>query len=53
MFDVSVKLTSDQSNETSVVKTIIGENSSWKYFSLNGDEQDTSFQRTKVYVFSD
>ena len=29
------------------------ENSSWKYLSLNGDEQVISLQRTKVYVFSD
>ena len=27
--------------------------SSWKYLSLNGDEQVSSLQRTKVYVFSD
>ena len=32
---------------------MIGENSSWKYLSLNGDEQVISLQRTKVYVFSD
>ena len=35
------------------VKTIDWENSSWKYFSLIGDEQVFSRQRTKVYVFSD
>ena len=34
-------------------KTINWENSSWKYFSLIGDEQVISLQRTKVYVFSD
>ena len=35
------------------VKTIDGENSSWKYLSLIGGEQVISLQRTKVYVFSD
>ena len=35
------------------MKTIDSENSSWKNFSLIGDEQVISLQRTKVYVFSD
>ena len=35
------------------VKTINWEDSSWEYFSLIGDEQVISLQRTKVYVFSD
>ena len=35
------------------VKTIDWANSSWKYFSLVGDEQVISLQRTKVDVFSD
>ena len=35
------------------LKTINWENSSWKYWSLIGDEHVISLQRTKVYVFSD
>ena len=38
MFDVSSKLVSEQ-DEIYGVKTINWENSSWKYFSLIGDEQ--------------
>ena len=53
MFDISEKLVSEQSDEISGVKTIDWENSSRKYLSLIGDEQVISFQRTRVYVFSD
>ena len=53
MFDISEKLISEQSDEIYGVKTINWEKSSWKYFSLIGDEQVISLQRTKVYVFSD
>ena len=53
MFNISEKLVSEQSDEIFGVKTIIGENYSWKYLSLIGDEQVISLQRTKVYVFSD
>ena len=52
MFDISSKLVSEQ-DEISGVETIDGENSSWKYLSLIGDEQVISLQSTKVYVFSD
>ena len=52
MFDISAKLITEQ-DEIYGVKTIDWENSSWKYLSLIGDEQVTSLQRTKVYVFSD
>ena len=52
MFDVSAKLVSEQ-DEICGVKTIVWENSSWKYLSLIGDEQIINPQRTKVYVFSD
>ena len=52
MFDVSSKLVSEQ-DEIYGVKTINWVNSSWKYFSLIGDEQIINLQRTKVYAFSD
>ena len=52
MFDISAKLVSEQ-DEIHGVKTIVWENSSWKYLSLIGDEQVINLQRTKVYVFSD
>ena len=52
MFDIPAKLVYEQ-DEIYGVKTIDWENSSWKYFSLIGDEQVISLQRTKVYVFSD
>ena len=35
------------------MKTIDGEDSSWKYLSLIGDAQIISLQHTKVYEFSD
>ena len=47
------KMVSEQSDEIYGVKKIGWENSSWKHLSLIGDEQIISFQRTKVYVFSD
>ena len=53
MFDISEKLVSEQSDEIYGVKTSNWENSTWKYLSLNGDEQVINLQRTKVYVFSD
>ena len=34
-------------------KQLVGENHSWKYLSLIGDERVINLQRTKVYVFSD
>ena len=52
-FDISEKLTVEQSDEIHGVKTINWENSSWKYLSLIGDEQVVRRWRTKVYIFSD
>ena len=48
MFDISEKLVSEQSVEIYGVRTINGEDFSWKYLSLISDEQVT-----KVYLFSD
>ena len=48
MFDISVKLVSEQSDEIYGVKTFNWEDSSWKYLSLIGDEQVISLQRTEV-----
>ena len=53
MFDISEKLTVGKSDEIFGVKTINWEDSSWKHLSLVGDEEVISFQRTKVYLFSD
>ena len=53
MFDICVKLVSEQSDEKYRVSTLNWENSSWKCLSLIGDEQVISLQRTKVYVCSD
>ena len=50
MFDISEKLTSEQSDAIYGVKTIKWEDSSWKYLSLIGDEQVISLLHTKVYV---
>ena len=52
MFDISEELVSEQSNEIYGVKTIGWKNSSWKYLSLNGDEQVISLQRTKRSTYS-
>ena len=52
MFDGSEQLVSEQ-GEIYGVKTISWKDSSWKYWSLTGDEQVISLHRTKVYVFSD
>ena len=52
MFDISSRLISEQ-DEISRMETIIWENHSWNYLSLNGDERNINLQRTKVYVFSD
>ena len=53
MFDTSAKMVVGQSDEIFGVNTINWEHSSWKYLSLNGDEQVISLQRTKVFVFTD
>ena len=36
-----------------VWRQLVGENQSWKYLSLIGDESVFNLQRTKVFVFSD
>ena len=53
MFDMSEKLTAEQTDEIYGVNAINREHSSWKYLSLVGDEQVISLLHTKVYVFSD
>ena len=49
MFEKSEKLITEQSDE---IYGINWERSSWKYLSLDGDEQVISLLHTKVYVFS-
>ena len=51
MFDMSAKLTTEQSDEIYGVNTINWEDSSWKYLSLVGDEEVISLLHTKIYVF--
>ena len=53
MFDISVKLITEQSDEIYGINTINQGHTSWKYFSLTGDEEVISLLHTKVYVFSD
>ena len=53
MFDMSEKLIAEQSDELYGVNTINWEDSSWKHFSLIGDEEVISLSHAKVYVFSD
>ena len=53
MFDISEKLITEQSDEIYGVKTINWDDSSWKHFSLIGDEEVSSLVHKKVYVFSD
>ena len=48
MFDISEKLTTEQSDEIHGVKTLNWEDSSWKYLSLVEDEQVISLLYTKV-----
>ena len=47
MFDISEKLIFEQSD----VQTLNWENSSWKYWSLIGDEQIISLQRIRLFGF--
>ena len=49
MFDISAKLVSEQ-DEIYGVKTIDWENSSWKYFSLIGDEQVSAQKSTYFQI---
>ena len=53
MFEISEKLTSEQSDEIYGVNTISWEDSSSKYLSLVGDEEVISLSHAKVFVFSD
>ena len=53
MFEISVQLIMEQSDEIFGISTINLEHSSWKYLSLVGDEQVISLLHKKVYVFSD
>ena len=53
MFDISEKLRTEQSDEIYGISSINCEHSSWKYWSLVGDEQVVSLLHAKVYVFSD
>ena len=51
MFDISEKLTSEQSDEIYGMSAISWEDSSWKYLSVVGDEEVISLLHTKVYDF--
>ena len=53
MFDIYEKLIAEQADELYGVNTINWEDSSWKHFSLIGDEDVISLSHAKVYVFSD
>ena len=52
MFDISEKVTAEQSDEICGVNTMNWEDSSWKYLSLIGDEEVVSLQRTNVFLRS-
>ena len=53
MFDISEKLTTEQSDEIYGMSTVNWEDSSWKHLSLVGGEEVINLSHTKVYVFSD
>ena len=53
IFDISEKLIAEQSDEIYGVNTINWSDSSWKHFSLIGDEEVISLSHAKVYVISD
>ena len=53
MFDISEKLIVGQSDEIYGVTPINWEETSWKQFSLVGDEEVISLSHATVYVFSD
>ena len=53
MFNISEKLTTEQSDEIYGVNPMNWEDSSWKHLSLIGDEEVISLSHAKVYVFSD
>ena len=53
MFDISAKLTVEQSDEFFGVSQIKWEDSPWKQVSLVNEEEVISLSHAKVYVFSD
>ena len=53
MFDISEKLTTEQSDEIYGVNTIHWGDSAWKHLTLTGGEEVVSLSRAKVHVFSD
>ena len=53
MFHMSEKLIAEQADEIYGMNTINWEDSSWKHFSLIGDEEVISLSHAKVCVFSD
>ena len=52
MFDITLKLVSEQDEINNLDKIYWGKNS-WRQLSLIGDETVVNLQRTKVYVFLD
>ena len=53
MFDISEKLTVEQSDEIFGVSQMNWRDSSWKQLSLVSDEEVISLSHAKVYLFSD
>ena len=53
MFDISEKLTTEQSGEIFGLSQISWEDSPWIQLSLVNDEEVISLSHAKVYVFSD
>ena len=53
LFDISEKLIAGQSDEICGTSTDNLDDSSWKHFSLIGDEEVISLSHPKVYLFSD
>ena len=53
MFDISEKLICEQLDEIYGVNTINWEDSSWKHWSLIGDEEVINLSHAKVCLFSD
>ena len=50
IFDISEKLIAERSDEIYGVNTISWSDSSWKHFSVIGDEEVISLSHAKVYV---
>ena len=51
MFDISEKLIAEQSDEIYGVNTINWDDSSWKHFSLIGDDEVISLSRKGLRIF--